>query len=68
MVTHPSATEEILMAPKTNNTVLRKSGKSGGKQNAALTREQIEDHLVAFRKAGGKIEKLGNTNTFKKIG
>ncbi|MGJ4801799.1 hypothetical protein [Luteimonas sp. SDU82] len=57
-----------LMAPKTNNTVLRKSGKAGGKQNASLTREQIEDHLAAFRKAGGKIEKLGNTNTFKKIG
>ncbi|MGJ4728575.1 hypothetical protein [Luteimonas sp. SDU101] len=56
------------MAPKTNNTVLRKSGKAGGKQNASLTREQIEDHLAAFRKAGGKIEKLGNTNTFKKIG
>lgn len=55
------------MAPKTNNTVLRKSGKAG-KQSATLTREQIEDHLAAFRKAGGKIEKLGNTNTFKKIG
>jgi hypothetical protein len=56
------------MAPKNNNTVLRKSGKSGGKQTAALTREQIEDHMAAFRKAGGKVEKLGNTNTFKKIG
>ena len=55
------------MAPKTNNTVLRKSGKSGGKQTASLTREQIEDHMAAFRKAGGTIEKLANTNRFKKI-
>jgi hypothetical protein len=56
------------MPPKSNNTVLRKSGKSGSKQTANLTREQLEDDLAAFRKAGGKIEKLGNTNTFKKIG
>ena len=55
------------MAPtKNNNTVLRKSGKSG-KNNATLTREQLEDDLAAFRKAGGKIEKLGNSNTLKKI-
>lgn len=57
------------MAPsKSNTTVLRKSGKSGGKQSATLTREQLEDDMAAFRKAGGKVEKLGNTNTFKKIG
>lgn len=60
---------EVPMAPsKSNNTVLRKSGRSGSKQTATLTREQIEDDLAAFRKAGGKVEKLGNTNTFKKIG
>jgi hypothetical protein len=53
---------------KTSNTVLRKSNKSSGKQNATLTREQIEDDLAAFRKAGGKVEKLGNTLTLKKIG
>ncbi|MDH5833555.1 hypothetical protein [Luteimonas kalidii] len=57
------------MAPsKSNSTVLRKSGRSGGKQTATLTREQLEGDLAAFRKSGGKIEKLGNTNTFKKIG
>ena len=56
------------MAPKSNSTVLRKSGKPGGKQAATLTREQIEDDLAAFRKAGGKNQKLGNTNTFRKIG
>ena len=53
---------------KSSNATFRKSGKSGGKQAASLTREQIEDDLAAFRKAGGKIERLGNTNTFKKIG
>ena len=57
------------MAPsKNSNTVLRKSGKSGKQPAAHLTREQIEDDLAAFRKAGGKIEKLGNTNTLRKIG
>lgn len=58
------------MAPprKSNNsTVLRRTGRSS-KQNATLTREQLEEDLAAFRKSGGKIEKLGNTNTFKKIG
>ena len=67
MVTGPSS-DESPMAPKSNTTVLRKSGKSGGKQAATLTREQIEGDLAAFRKAGGKIQKLGNTNTFRKIG
>ena len=57
------------MAPsKSSNTVLRKSGKSGKQPGSTLTREQIEDDLAAFRKAGGKIEKLGNTNTLRKIG
>ena len=56
------------MAPsKSNSTVLRKSGRSS-KQTATLTREQLEGDLAAFRTAGGKVEKLGNTNTFKKIG
>lgn len=53
---------------KSSNISLRKSGKSGGKPNATLTREQLADDLAAFRKAGGKIERLGNTNTLKKIG
>lgn len=57
------------MAAAKSNITLRKSGRgNGGKQGATLTREQIEVHLAAFRKSGGKIERLGNTNTFKKIG
>ena len=65
----PFATDPVLMAhTKNNNTVLRKSGKSGKQPASTLTREQIEDDLAAFRKAGGKIEKLGNTNTLRKIG
>lgn len=56
-----------MATPRKNSTVLRRSGRTS-KQAATLTREQLEDDLAAFRKAGGKIEKLGNTNTFKKIG
>lgn len=56
------------MPSSKSNITLRKPGKSGGKQAANLTREQIADDLAAFRKSGGKIERLGNTNTFKKIG
>lgn len=56
------------MAASKSNITLRKANKSaGGKQGASLTREQIEVDLAAFRKSGGKIERLGNTNTFKKI-
>ena len=56
------------MAPtKNNNTVLRKSGKSGKQPASTLTREQIEDDLAAFRKAGGKIEKLGVTRVLQTV-
>jgi hypothetical protein len=58
----------VLMAASKSNITLRKPGKSAGKQAANLTREQIADYLAAFRKSGGNIERLGNTNTFKKIG
>ncbi|WP_225763314.1 hypothetical protein [Stenotrophomonas sp. Marseille-Q4652] len=34
---------------------------------SGLSRERIAADLTAFRKAGGKIEVLGNTNTLKKI-
>ncbi len=34
---------------------------------SALSHERIAADLAAFRKAGGKIEVLGNTNTLKKI-
>lgn len=32
-----------------------------------LSHESLAEDLAAFRKAGGKIEVLGNTNTLKKI-
>lgn len=38
------------------------------KRATATTRERIEQDIAAFEKAGGKIEKLGNTPVFKKIG
>ena len=43
----------------------------GGKKVATkgpITREAIEADLAAFRKAGGKIEVLGVTNTLRRIG
>lgn len=38
-----------------------------GKSSAAITHERIEHDIAEFEKSGGKIEKLGVTNTFKKI-
>ena len=40
----------------------RKPGPSG------MSHEQVAADVEAFRKAGGKIEVLGNTPTLKKIG
>ena len=36
-------------------------------KRSALTHEKIADDLVAFQRAGGKIEVLGNTQTLKSI-
>ena len=33
----------------------------------AMTHTQIEEHVAAFERAGGRIEVLGNTHTFKKL-
>jgi hypothetical protein len=37
-------------------------------RRSALTHEQIENDLAAFARAGGEIEVLGTTFTFKSIG
>lgn len=39
-----------------------------GDRSTSLTSERIADDLAAFRKDGGKIEVLGNTQVFKSIG
>ncbi|MFT4257844.1 MAG: hypothetical protein QM599_12965 [Pseudoxanthomonas sp.] len=55
-----------MTAPK--NKSIKSSPKSGsGKSGANITHEQIEQDIADFEKAGGKVEKLGNTNTLKKI-
>ncbi len=36
-------------------------------KRSALTHEKIADDLVAFQRAGGRIEVLGNTQTLKSI-
>ena len=57
-----------MAANKAKHTaILRKTGKAAAGKQASLTSEQIADDLKAFRKTGGKIEVLGNTNTFKRI-
>ncbi len=38
-----------------------------GKASSALTRERIAHDLAAFRKAGGRIEVLGNTPVFSRL-
>ncbi|WP_162456165.1 hypothetical protein [Pseudoxanthomonas kalamensis] len=43
------------------------SGAKGGKSGPTVTSERIEQDIAEFEKSGGKIEKLGNTNTFKKL-
>ncbi|WCE06536.1 hypothetical protein [Pseudoxanthomonas sp. JBR18] len=40
-----------------------KSGEKGG----ALTHERLQADLEAFRKAGGRVEVLGNTRVLKKV-
>lgn len=39
-----------------------------GERNASMTSERIAADLATFRKDGGKIEVLGNTQVFKSIG
>jgi len=38
-----------------------------GKSNVTLTHERISSDLEAFRKAGGRIEVLGNTRVLTKV-
>ncbi|KAF1699286.1 hypothetical protein [Pseudoxanthomonas suwonensis] len=47
----------------TKGRKLADTGKSGG----TLTRERIASDLEAFRKAGGRIEVLGNTPMLTKV-
>lgn len=37
-------------------------------RSGAMTRERIAEDMEAFRKAGGRIEKLGVTSTLLRIG
>ncbi|WP_372013784.1 hypothetical protein [Pseudoxanthomonas sp. 10H] len=48
-------------------TAPRKPAAESGKGAGSLTSERISDDLDAFRKAGGRIEVLGNTRVLTKI-
>ncbi|MET1023599.1 MAG: hypothetical protein ABWX87_04750 [Pseudoxanthomonas sp.] len=41
--------------------------KSGNEKGGALTHERLQADLEAFRKAGGRVEVLGNTRVLKKV-
>jgi hypothetical protein len=53
----------IKPVPTSPRKPVAESGKSAG----SLTSERISDDLDAFRKAGGRIEVLGNTRVLTKI-
>lgn len=53
---------------KTANTNQPRANRPDRKQTSSVpSHESLAADLAAFRKAGGKIEVLGNTNTLKKI-
>lgn len=73
----PAATDAAAIAPAPKPapapSTAAKSGtgdifrKPKEDKRSALTHEKIADDLVAFQRAGGKIEVLGNTQTLKSI-
>lgn len=69
----PAATAAAAPTPTPATPTAAKSGtgdifrKPKEDKRSALTHEKIADDLVAFQRAGGKIEVLGNTQTLKSI-
>ena len=53
------------MARPAKPIVPSKSSRNG--DNKPLSHERIAEDLAAFRKAGGRIEVLGNTQVLKKV-
>lgn len=56
-----------MATPKTKSAKTFPKSAPAGKSAATITHERIEHDIAEFEKSGGKIEKLGTTNTFKKI-
>jgi hypothetical protein len=50
---------------QTSKSIVKSS--HNAKNAITMTHERIEQDIADFMKSGGKIEKLGNTNTLKKI-
>jgi hypothetical protein len=54
--------------PRTSSKMTMASkSKSGNEKGGALTHERLKADLEAFRKAGGRVEVLGNTRVLKKV-
>lgn len=56
----------VVTTPKSKTSKPFHKDAPAGKTSAVVTHERIEHDIAAFEKAGGKIEKLGNT-PFKKV-
>jgi hypothetical protein len=63
--TTPAATPA---APIAKSATTHLFARTKEERRSALTHEQIENDLAAFARAGGEIEVLGTTFTFKSIG
>ncbi len=67
----PAATTPVAeptAAPMGKSATTHLFARTKEERRSALTHEQIENDLDAFARAGGKIEVLGTTFTFKSIG
>ncbi|SEK92806.1 hypothetical protein SAMN05428989_1085 [Pseudoxanthomonas sp. GM95] len=53
--------------PRTSSKMTMAKAKSGNEKGGALTHERLQADLEAFRKAGGRVEVLGNTRVLKKV-
>ncbi len=66
--TAAAAPAEAPAAPIAKSATTHLFARTKEERRSALTHEQIENDLAAFARAGGEIEVLGTTFTFKSIG
>ncbi len=55
------------MARTSSKMTMSTKSKSGNEKGGALTHERLQADIEAFRKAGGRVEVLGNTRVLKKV-
>lgn len=62
----PKTASKPARAPGTTSHLA--ASRRSGDRGAQFTSERIAADIAAFRKAGGKIEKLGDTRSLQRIG